>query len=274
MSGAGALVVSSSTQRDEPYPNWQLLSFPPSNDCDLARWVLDRYGVPYTERLMTVVFLQLKSKKVGGAPGFPALYRAGSAMLGFEAILDHFEPLASAERKLYPTDRAQASEVDRLWKKYHLGIGFAAARWAYSLLLPHRSLMVEPLARGCPWYQRLFVWLLYPLVAKLIGDGLQVPKDASDELAQVRAAFDEVDTLLADGRAFLVGSAPTILDFGFAAMAVPAVWPPEYGGSLPQFDRLPEALRKAIVEFRERPAGKFALKMYRDFRVVKAARTQ
>lgn len=248
---------------------WQLLSFPPSNDCDLARWALDHYGVQYEEHLMTVLFLQLKSKEVGGAPGFPALYRGEPAMLGFDAIFDHFEPLAPADRKLYPADPAQASEVDRLWKKYHAGIGFAAARWAYAALLPVRSIMVEPLARGCPWYQRLFVWLLYPLVAGLIRSGLGIPEDASRQLAQVRATFDEVDAMLADGRTFLVGSAPTILDIGFAAMAVPATWPPEYGGALPPFDQLPEALRTEIAKFRERPAGKFALMMYRDFRTAR-----
>jgi glutathione S-transferase len=253
-----------------PNAVWQLLSFPPSNDCDLARWVLDHYGVPYREEMLTVVFLQLKSKAVGGAPGFPALYGGGPAMLGFDPIFDRFEAAAPAVRKLYPADPAQSSEVARLWKKYHAGIGFAAARWAYSALLPVRSIMVEPLARGCPWYQRLFVSVLYPVVANLIRNNLAIPADASGELAEIRATFDEVDAMLADGRTFLVGSAPTILDFGFAAMAVPAVWPPEYGGALPPFDRVPEPLRAEVAKFRERPAGKFALRMYRDFRSARA----
>jgi glutathione S-transferase len=216
--------------------------------------------------MLTVLFLQLKSKSVGGAGGFPTVYQGSTALTGFDAVLDHFEGPAPADRKLYPADPAQSSEVDRLWKKVHSGIGFAAARWAYSALLPVRSIMVGPLSRDCPWYQRLFVWLLYPLVALLIRRGLQVPEDAQGQLDEIRATFDEIDAMLADGRTFLVGDRPTILDFGFAAMAVPVVWPPEYRGALPAFDQVPEILRREILKFRERPAGRLALRMYREFR--------
>ena len=227
--------------------------------------MLGHYGVPYDERAMTVIFLQLESKRVAGTSGFPRVY-GDAILMGFDAILAHHESLAPPERKLYPADPAQSSDADRLWKNYHAGIGFAAARWAYGGLLPVRSIMVEPLARGCPWFHRAFVWLFYWLVASLIRKTLAIADDTQGDLAAIRATFDEVDALLADGRAFLVGGAPTIADFGFAAMAVPAVWPPEYGGALPPFERLPASLRAEITRFRERPAGQFALRMYREFR--------
>ena len=48
--------------------------------------------------------------------------------------------------------------------------------------------------------------------------------------------------------------------------AVPALWPPEYGGATPAFDELPVALRDEVGELRQRAAGRFALRIYRDHR--------
>ncbi len=251
---------------DEPARTWRVLSFPPSNDCDLTRWVLEHYGVPYEEELHTVVFLQRKSKAVGGAGGFPTLYRGTDIVNGMDEVLWHFDPEAPEDRRLLPQEPKDREAVEKLWSEFHGGIGFAAARWAYALLLPHCSIMVRPLSHQCPWYERVLVFLLYPLVRLLIRKGLQIPEDPAPELAAVRKAFDRVDELLSDGRSLLVGDRPTIADFGFAAMAVPAVWPAEYGGAVPAFEDLPSELREEISKLRERPAGKFALRMYREHR--------
>lgn len=246
---------------------WQVLSFPPSNDCDLARWILDRYGINNRDTMHTLGFLQIKSKLVGGTGQFPTVYQRKNVFNTLDEVLDYFEPLADAERKLFPADEAQNAEVTQLWEDFHSKLGYAGAKWAYFYLLPVRSIMVGPFSYECPWYEKVAVWLLYWLLAAVLRKGLKITPETSEAaLQEIIETFDRVEALLADGRKFLVGDRLTIADIGFAAMAMPAVWPPEFGGAAPDFDGMPAAMREKIAEFRERPAGQFALRMYREYR--------
>ena len=97
-------------------------------------------------------------------------------------------------------------------------------------------------------------------------DGRSRFKFIGKALEEISATFDQVEAILADGREFLVGDRLTMADIGFAAMAMPAVWPPEFSGGTPDLDQLPSALRDEILKLRTRPAGQFALKMYRKYR--------
>ncbi len=254
-------------QNEDRPGKWQVVSFPPSNDCDLASWVLKRYGVDHRETMHTLGFLQIKSKLVGGTGKFPTVYKDKSVFNSLDEVLAHFEPLADAERKLFPADEAQNAEVKKLWDDFHNNLGYAGAKWAYAYLLPIRSIMVGPFSYECPWYEKTAVRLLYGLLARVLRRGLKItPETPETALQVITETFDRVEAMLADGREFLVGDRLTIADIGFAAMAMPAVWPPQFGGASPDFDQLPTALRDHVIALRERPAGQFALKMYREYR--------
>lgn len=245
--------------------SWNVLSFPPSNDCDLTCWLLHHYGIADREYMHTIPFLFIDSLLVGGKGKFPAVYSGKTALNGVDAVIEHFEPLVDDDRKLYPADKDQKAQVQTLWKDFHEGIGYAAARWAYFYLLPVRKIMVEPFSRGCPWYERLFVRVGYGLLAAILRKGLKITSEAPvTDLKVIEDTFARVDALLADGRKYLVGDRPTIADFGFSAMAVPAVWPPEYQGAVPPLTDCPQPLREKVSQFRQRAAGEFALRIYRD----------
>ena len=83
---------------------------------------------------------------------------------------------------------------------------------------------------------------------------------------RVRAAFDAIGERLADGREFLCGERFSAADLTFAALSSPVIAPPEYGITLPQPDQMPEPLASVVRSFREHPAGRFALEMYRTQR--------
>ena len=93
------------------------------------------------------------------------------------------------------------------------------------------------------------------------------PKVAETGLAAVRAGFDKVDALLADGRRFLYADRLTIADLAFAASAAPMVLANGYQGHLPTIDKVPKTMSSVMEELRASPAGKYVQQMYDEFRI-------
>ncbi|MGI9019244.1 MAG: hypothetical protein ACR2G3_00855 [Solirubrobacterales bacterium] len=84
----------------------------------------------------------------------------------------------------------------------------------------------------------------------------------------VRSQFDEVAEKIAVGGR-IVGDSVTAADLAFAAMASPAVLPPEgYPVRMPQPADFPEDVAETVRELRAHPAGEYALRMYREERAV------
>jgi glutathione S-transferase len=92
------------------------------------------------------------------------------------------------------------------------------------------------------------------------------PAAAERSRHRVQAAFDKVAGLLADGRPFLVGARLSAADVSFASLAAPVIAPPEYGGPLPPLADFPREAVDGIMAFRDHPAGRFALRVYREHR--------
>jgi glutathione S-transferase len=84
--------------------------------------------------------------------------------------------------------------------------------------------------------------------------------------AAVQRTFDAVAARLQDGRRYLCGDAFTAADLAFAALAAPAIVPPEYGTPLPQPDELPAEMAAGVRAFRAHPAGAFACRLFREER--------
>ena len=148
-------------------------------------------------------------------------------------------------------------------------LGAAVPRWVYYYLLPHRSLLRGPITKGVPAWQKLVIAVAYSSIAWLIGKNLGLRKERPVAQEQtIRDVFDRVDALLADGRQFLVGDRLSLVDIGFAGMAAPVVLEPRYGhgGLLPPLESVPSEMQYVVCELRERPAGKFISRIYRDYR--------
>ena len=83
-----------------------LITFPPSLDCELSRFVLGYYAVPYEEVRHTVLFSFLSTLLHGGTLHFPLLYGGGHPTLDTVAPDDRpfrcelpRRPQASARRE-------------------------------------------------------------------------------------------------------------------------------------------------------------------------------
>ena len=249
----------------------EMITFPPSSDCENSRWILRHYGVPYIEKphaappFFILAILFHSSRKI------PLLLTPDEKIQGLRPLIDHYDRLAAAEKKLIPTvDRDKA---DALWHEFNGDMGLATVVWAYTGLLPHKDIMIRPLSLHCPEFEQWFTRHLY-FIPKLILWRLLKLSDraAVDALAVLRRKFGKVDRILADGREFLMGDRLTIVDIAFAVSGAPLVLPEGYGGSrheqgaIPTYEQYPPAMQKVVDEMRETKAGRFVLKMYRQQR--------
>jgi glutathione S-transferase len=102
------------------------------------------------------------------------------------------------------------------------------------------------------------------------------PARGERALARTRETFDEVDRMLADGRRYLLSDSLTLADITFASLAALAVLPPEYAGRSLRgrrltLDDLDAGWRAEVEAFRQRPAGQFVLRLYREERLRPSA---
>jgi len=243
----------------------KLITFPPSLDCELARFVLGHYAIPYEEVRHTVLFSSIYTLWHGFTPLFPLLYGGGHpAISHMRGMIDHFEAICPADRKLFPagSDRAK---VEADWTQFNGELGGSTAVFAYFHLLPHREIMLRPLSEGTPPFEVAAVRMAYPLFAGFLKLGLRLSaENAAKAIAQIRQIVEAVDARLADGRRYLVGDRFTLSDMAFANALSPLVLAPEYGGPLPTFEQMPPELQTVVKEMQSHPAGQFALRIYRE----------
>lgn len=83
-------------------------------------------------------------------------------------------------------------------------------------------------------------------------------------------AFDMADTLFADGREFLNGERLSYDDIVLSTNLSPLILPPEYGdsGTCPALEDLPSSSQAVVEKFRQRPAGQYALNLYKNYRLT------
>jgi glutathione S-transferase len=241
----------------------------PSVDCDLGRWLMEHFNVPYDEHPHAPIFHILALKWYGfGKDEYPLLIDKPDFYPMIEKIFGLYEPQADAERALLPDDPGLAKQVMDAQHYFRYSMGGGTVNWAYFHLLPHKNLTWKSFTTGVPWWETLTVWLAYPAIKFLMFKGLGLTPDVAKKgLAAVRAGFDKVDGLLADGRTFLYADRLTFADLAFAASAAPMVLANGYAGYLPTIDEVPEAMRSVIQELRARPAGAYVQRMYDEYRI-------
>ncbi len=248
-----------------------MISIPVSPYCELARWVLDRLGVPYVEECHAPVFHVLATRRYGGGSIVPLLDTGEVVLRDARAVVDYYEARAPISRNLYPSDSHASSETHDLFNLLFDAFGFAVRAWAYAYMLPLRATMIRLWNTGAPLWERVGTLLLYPLLASQMRRSLALTPDTITQTEKViDAAFVQIEARLADGRCYLMGDTLTAADLAFAALAAPILIPPQYGGPMPSLDELPAEMRKGIEAWRARPAGQFVLRLYAEDRPQRA----
>jgi hypothetical protein len=125
-------------------------------------------------------------------------------------------------------------------------------------------------------WQRLALRALFPALKRVVATFLKADESGyCRSKAEIDKTFDAVDKLLADGRRYLLNTPEkTYLDIYLACMAAPALRPPEYSGgrlepeSRVGLEELHPIAREEVENWRKRPAGQFALRLYAEERGI------
>lgn len=245
-----------------PPPEPTLVTIPFSHYCERARWALEHTGVPFREEGHLPLLQVIAARRAGGGRTVPVLVLPdGRVLPDSTPIVAYADELAPADRRLYPDQGRE--EVLARERGFTERLG-PATRLAFYGRMASRA----DLARrhwpdpSLPRWESRLVPVLYPLLRRGIVLHFSIDEAAIQRaLGEVRAVFDEVDALLADGRTHLCGDRFTAADLTFASMAAPLLAPPQYG-SLDGFDPAETPIAEIVAELRARPAGRHALATY------------
>lgn len=241
----------------------ELLTFAPMVNCELARLVLRTYGKPYHEAPHLFGWASVLTLFHGGYGKLPLLHGDGAAMSGPHDMALRYDPALPEEQKLIPAEAPLHSAVEADWSHYMGDVGSAVAIVCYYHMLPERAVMTELFAQGLPPGEARALPTVYPALRWLLTALLGLkPEKVAAALATIRAAFDETDKRIADGRRFLVGDRLTLADLSLAAATAPLLLPEGYDAPVPHFAQMPPALQAIALELRARPTAAFVGRIY------------
>jgi glutathione S-transferase len=158
-----------------------------------------------------------------------------------------------------------AMQANADWDRFNGILAGATAALAYTELLPHRDIMIEPFCRGIPPREAAAAAKYYPALVALFTLLLRLSADtAAAALTQIRVLFEETDRRLADGRRYLQGDRLTLGDIALASAAAPVLLPENSASPIPPFPAMPYTLRAVITEMRQYRTGAFVLRLFAE----------
>ncbi|MBK8814542.1 MAG: cytochrome P450 [Methylococcaceae bacterium] len=261
-------IKAGDTSRDarsrKPY---RLLSISVSPYCELVRWVLEKASVPYQETCSVPVLHFFANKCKGGGIDVPLFISNEVTLTEARQTIEYIDSRVPPALMLYPSDSALNTETQRLLDVFFAKLITSVSSFSYSYCLPEKALLMPVITYKAPSWQTCLVDRFYSKFRARMEQSLPAGMHLIDGFRKtIEEVFTEVDGLLKDGRPFLLGDQLTIADISFAAMTGPLLAPNNYGSPLPDPLRIPEPMRVFAESLRSRPAGRHALKLYREHR--------
>jgi glutathione S-transferase len=244
----------------------KLITIPFSHFCEKARWGLDRAGLPYIEKGYAPVIHRLAVMPRGSTTA-PVLVEHGRTVRGSTAILEVCDRKGHAPVPLYPDDVLTRREVEKLVARYDAQLGPVTRLWLYSWALDDHEQLLRFSSAGLSRGQRRRLRRMLPGVARILRTVMKIGPETHERSArQTDEELALASERLSDGRQYLAGERFTAADLTFAALAAPVLMPPGYGGGAITMPPEPPALAPDIERWRETPAGRHGMSIYRDWR--------
>ncbi|GAB5452504.1 MAG: hypothetical protein Hals2KO_28320 [Halioglobus sp.] len=244
----------------------KLYIFPISHYCEKARWALDYLQVGYElHGVAPGMHADLTAKLGAAGTSLPVLVTDDGVIQGSHEIIEWSEGVSYGERSLQPADLSVAAEME---SRLNEVLGVHVRRMYYSeALVEHAETVLPIFADGLPAEEAQFVRDAWEVIAAAMVEKMDLGLEQGKESRRiVMEHLDWLDTLLSDGRHYLVGDVFSRVDLGAAALLAPLAMPPEhptYGGL-----QLPPRLARDIHDWQTRPVTRYVADMYRLHRKV------
>ena len=246
----------------------RLLTIPPSHYCEKARWALQRAAIPFREERHPPILHYPAVRLAGGDHSTPTLIAGQQALSDSTDILRWIQAHPEARWRPYPDDPAIEAEAAGLEDHFDEALGPHVRRMFYFYIMPRRDLFVAGLVDGVGRAERWTFRALHLPIRAVMRRSMRIDDaGARRSRARIDEVFAEVDARLADGRRWLVGDRFTAADLTFASLGAMLVRPRQYAGGMELMGRLPESLAAELAPYRERPAGRFILRVYDEERL-------
>jgi glutathione S-transferase len=240
---------------------WQLKT---SIFSEKARWALDYKGLRHRRRNLTPGLHSYALTLRGRGTTVPVLdigrrrIRESTAII---AALEEVQP----QPPLYPDSRGEKAEALALEDYFDEHCGHEVRRVVVDPLLAEPagvdSLLGDagPLIRGIARFG-------FPVVNRMTRRRYGIsPEQVEEARFKVRAAFDQVESLLGRRR-YLVGDRFSVADLTAASLLAPIALPPEYPDPLLEPSSLPAGLREFRERLEKRRGFQWVLDIYREHR--------
>jgi len=248
-------------------PRHRMISARVSPMVEMARWFFELNIIPYAEEPHVPILHVLATRRAHGGSEVPVVVTPEDVWGGARAFLFGLDAKTPPGRRLLgDTEEQRNANIAHINHFFSLLL-LQVRRYVYFHLLPHRKLLYPVVTQGAPFWEKSFVAMFYPIWRWLMGKGLNLsPNLVETAPLDIDRAFSYAEHLVSDGRRFIEGDRPGVVDIVFASLVSPLILPPHFGARLPKLHELPEALHKLTIECRERRAGQLALETYEQHR--------
>jgi glutathione S-transferase len=267
----------------------RLITIPVSHYCEKTRWALTRLQIFFVEERHMPPFHRFATRRIVKRPSLndfpeaernlssinrfivqqvggqsvPVLITTAETLKNSDEILRYVDSIASDELKLYPINPEHRHQVETLVQSFDSVLGPAVRLWTYFHIMDQPNVLQPLWCQGVPWFERLLFPVIFPWMRSNVLQMYAISEASAIAAHQsICNTFEQVETLLADGRDYLVGDRFSAADLTFATLAAAVVAPAGYGVKLPELSQLPASMATSIQQFRETVAGKFVFRLY------------
>lgn len=232
-----------------------------SHYCEKARWALDHLGIEHSVNLLSPLNHSKTAGQIGAkGTGLPILQTDDGVIQGSAQIIA-WASQHSAASKLLINEESTALE-----RRFDDVLGIHVRRWYYSEALLDCPEIVRPVfAKGSGLLGGLLLKLAWPKVTQVMIKKLDLGPEQEIESKQiVEAELDWLDSILSDGREFLVGNELSNADLAAASLIAPMFELNEHPAS--SLFSLPERAQQRVDTWQGRPFHAYLQRLYREYR--------
>lgn len=242
----------------------RLTTIPFSHYCGRARWALERAGIAFREDPHAPLVQILVARRRAGGRTVPVWEHGSEVLQESGDILRWADRQLPEDRRLEPQGEAARTEQLPFITLCERTLGPHVRRFAYGYILPDHALLDRYLRPQVPVMEaRIWRWTA-PLIHSLMRWALRIDEAGIQRSkSRIDDVFEAAEALLADGRPFLAGERFGSSDLTFASLCAPILCPVE-DVTLPPLEACPESYRVHVERWRDRPAGRHALRCWRE----------